>query len=129
MIRTTPFHPRLAELNATGLWTHWAGHLAAPKYDMASKHEYFGVRQAVGFFDASPLYKYSITGRDAENFLGGILARDVRTCRPGRAQYTVWCDDAGYVLEDGVVFRHSANDFLLTAAEPNLSFLESHIGS
>jgi aminomethyltransferase len=96
---------------------------------MASKHEYFGVRQAVGFFDASPLYKYSITGRDAEGLLGGILARDVRTCRPGRAQYTVWCDDGGYVLEDGVVFRHSANDFLLTAAEPNLSFLESHIGS
>ena len=129
MVKTTPFHPRLAELNTTQLWQHWAGYLAATQYDIAAKHEYFGVRNAVGFFDASPLYKYEISGRDAERFLGGLFARDIRTCRPGRAQYTIWCDDAGHVLEDGVVFRHSANDFLLTAAEPNLSFLQNQVGS
>ena len=129
MVRTTPFHPRLAELNTTQLWTHWAGYLSAAQYDIAGKHEYFGVRNAVGFFDASPLYKYEVTGRDAERYLGGLLTRDIRSCRPGRAQYTIWCDDDGHVLEDGVVFRHSANDFLLTAAEPNLSFLQNQIGS
>ncbi len=129
MVQTTPFHPRLAELNTTQLWTHWAGHLSATQYDIAVKHEYFGVRNAVGFFDASPLYKYEITGRDAERYLSGLLARDIRTCRPGRAQYTIWCDSDGYVLEDGVIFRHSANEFLLTAAEPNLSFLRSQVGS
>jgi aminomethyltransferase len=129
VVDTTPFHPRLAELNTTQLWSHWAGYLSATQYDIAAKHEYFGVRNAVGFFDASPLYKYEVTGRDAERFLGGVLTRDIRTCRPGRAQYTIWCDSDGYVLEDGVVFRHSANDFLLTAAEPNLSFLRNQIGS
>lgn len=129
MVKTTPFHPRLAELNTTQLWQHWAGYLAATQYDIAAKHEYFGVRNAVGFFDASPLYKYEISGRDAERFLGGVFARDIRSCRPGRAQYTIWCDSSGYVLEDGVVFRHSANDFLLTVAEPNLSFLQNQIGS
>ena len=129
MVKTTPFHPRLAELNTTQLWTHWAGYLSARQYDIAAKHEYFGVRNAVGFFDASPLYKYEITGRDAEQFLGGVFARDIRTCRPGRAQYTIWCDSDGYVLEDGVVYRHSTNEFLLTAAEPNLSFLQTQIGN
>ena len=43
------------------------------------------------------------------------MTRDIRTCRPGRAQYSVWCDDRGFVMEDGVVFRHSDTDFLLTA--------------
>jgi len=129
VVKTTPFHPRLAELNTTQLWTHWAGYLSATQYDVAGKHEYFGVRNAVGFFDASPLHKYEISGRDAERFLSGLLARDIRTCRPGRAQYTIWCDSSGHVLEDGVVFRHSDTDFLLTAAEPNLSFLQSQIGS
>jgi len=129
MVKTSPFHPRLAELNTTQLWQHWAGYLAATQYDIAPKYEYFGVRNAVGFFDASPLYKFEISGRDAERYLSGLLARDIRTCRSGRAQYTIWCDDAGHVLEDGVVFRHSANDFLLTAAEPNLSFLQNQIGS
>jgi aminomethyltransferase len=39
--------------------------------------------------------------------------------------YTVWCDDAGYVLEDGVVFRHADDEWLLTAADANLGYLES----
>ena len=83
MVLTTPFHPRLAELNTAQLWGHWAGHLSATQYTTAPKHEYFGVRNAVGLFDASPLHKYAIAGRDAEQFLGGIFARDIRTCRPG----------------------------------------------
>jgi aminomethyltransferase len=128
MVRTTPFHPRLAELNTTGLWSHWSGHLSAVKYDMSAKHEYFGIRNSAGFFDSSPLYKYWIRGRDAERFLAGVMARDVRGCRPGRAQYTLWCDDAGYVLEDGVLFRHSDTEFLLTAAEPNLGYLADLVG-
>ncbi len=128
MIRTTPFHSRLSELNTTGLWTHWSGYLSAQKYDMSAKHEYFAVRNSAGFFDTSPLFKYWIRGSDAERFLAGVMTRDIRTCRPGRAQYTVWCDDRGFVLEDGVLFRHSDNEFLLTAAEPNLGYLSDLIG-
>ena len=56
------------------------------------------------------------------------MTRDIRQCRPGRAQYTVWCDDRGFVLEDGVVFRHSETDFLLTAAEPNFGYLSDLAG-
>ncbi len=128
MIRTTPFHPRLDELNKTGLWQHWAGFLSATQYDMSAKHEYFGIRNSAGLFDTSPLYKYWIRGKDAETFLAGIFTRDIRGCRPGRAQYTVWSDDAGYVLEDGVAFRHSENEFFLTAAEPNLGYLSDLVG-
>jgi aminomethyltransferase len=40
----------------------------------------------------------------------------------------VWCDDNGHVLEDGVLFRHADDDWLLTAAAPNLGYLESLIG-
>jgi aminomethyltransferase len=128
MVLRTPFHPRLSELNTTGLYGHWAGYLSALKYDLSAKHEYWGIRNSAGVFDTSPLYKYRIQGRDAETFLAGVLARDVRRCRPGRAQYTLWCDDAGYVLEDGVLFRHSATEFLLTCAEPNLGYFADLIG-
>jgi len=128
LIATTPFHARVAELNETGLYSHWAGQLVAEKYQMSEKFEYFAVRNAAGAFDTSPLYKYRITGRDAEKFLAGVLARDVRRCRPGLAQYTMWCDDAGFVVEDGVVLRLSTDEFLLTAAEPNLAYLRGLIG-
>src|SRR4051794_22877552 len=128
MIRRTPFHPVLSELNTQGLYTHWQGYLSPLRYGPAPKHEYFAVRNSVGVFDTSPLFKYRVYGPDAERFLAGVLVRDITTCRPGRAQYTLWCDDRGFVMEDGVVFRHSATDFLLTAARPNLGWFAAHRG-
>jgi aminomethyltransferase len=82
------------------------------------------VRNSVGVFDTSPLYKYLVTGPDAERLLGGALVRDVRQLRPGQAQYTCWCDDGGFVMHDGVVFRHSADEFFLSAARPALSWFQ-----
>jgi len=124
VIRTTPFYDRLSALNETGLWEHWSNHLAAVRYQMSEKFEYFAIRNSAGLFDSSPLYKYRITGPHAERFLAGVLTRDIRTCVPGHAQYTVWCDDRGFVVEDGVVLRHAKDEFLLTAAEPNLAYFE-----
>ncbi len=128
MIRTTPFHERLAALNETGLWEHWSNHLAATRYQMSEKFEYFAIRNSAGLFDSSPLYKYRIHGLDAERFLAGVLARDIRTCQPGHAQYTIWCDDRGFVVEDGVILRHGPSEFVLTAAEPNLAYFGELIG-
>ncbi len=123
-VRTTPFHARLSELNDQGLYTHWQGTLSPLRYTHAPKHEYFAVRNSVGVFDTSPLYKYVVTGPDAERLLAGALVRDIKTCRPGQAQYTCWCDDQGRVMHDGVVFRHSADEFFLTAARPTLSWFQ-----
>ena len=128
MIRTSPFHKRTSALNETGLWEHWSGTLAANRYQMSDKFEYFAVRNAAGVFDSSPLYKYRITGPDAEHFLAGVLARDIRTCAPGQAQYTAWCDDRGFVIEDGVILRTGPDEFLLTAAEPNLAWFADLVG-
>ena len=123
-MRTTPFHPRLSELNDQGLYTHWQGTLSPLRYTHAPKHEYFAVRNSVGVFDTSPLYKYLVSGPDAERLLARGLVRDITSCRPGQAQYTAWCDDRGFVMHDGVAFRHGANEFLLTAARPAMSWFE-----
>lgn len=128
MIRTTPFHERTNALNETQLWSHWSGHLAADRYQMSDKMEYFAVRNAAGLFDSSPLYKYWIRGRDAERFLAGVLARDIRQCPPGQAQYTCWLDDRGFVIEDGVILHTAKDEYLLTSAEPNLAYLADRIG-
>ena len=128
MIRTTPFHERTSALNETGLWEHWSNHLAAVRYQSSEKFEYFAVRNAAGLFDSSPLYKYRIVGPDAERFLAGVMVRDVRTCAPGHAQYTAWCDDRGYVVEDGVLLRLGPEEFILTAAEPNFAYFEALVG-
>ncbi len=127
MIRTTPFHERTNALNETQLWSHWSNYLAADRYQLSDKAEYFAVRTAAGIFDSSPLYKYRITGKDATSFLSGILARDIRTCAPGNAQYTCWLDDRGFVVEDGVILRTAEQEYLLTSAEPNFAWFEDRI--
>ena len=128
MIRTTPFHERTSALNQTQLWSHWSNFLAADRYQLSDKAEYFAVRNAAGIFDSSPLYKYRITGRDAEAFLAGVLARDIRACPPGHAQYTCWLDDRGFVIEDGVILHPKRDDYLLTSAEPNFAYFADRIG-
>jgi aminomethyltransferase len=57
-----------------------------------------------------------------------VLARDVRKCAVGQAQYTLWCDDRGYVIEDGVLLRVADDEYLLTAAEPNLAYFQGLAG-
>ena len=56
------------------------------------------------------------------------MIRDIRRCQPGHAQYTAWCDDRGFIVEDGVVLRLGPDEFLLTAAEPNLAYFEAFVG-
>ena len=128
MIRTTPFHERTAVLNQTQLWSHWSNFLVADRYQLSDKAEYFAVRTAAGIFDTSPLYKYRITGRDAEAFLAGVLARDIRACPAGHAQYTCWLDERGFVVEDGVVLHPRRDEYLLTSAEPNYAWFADRIG-
>lgn len=122
MPKTTPFHERLQPLNETGIWKNWSGYLVAPRYQYSETSEYYAIRSAVSLLDTTPLFKYRIKGRQAVDFLSGVLARDIRSCHPGQAQYTCWCNEQGFVLQDGVVLRISENEFWLTAAEPTLRY-------
>lgn len=122
MPQTTPFHPRLADLNQTGIWKNWAGHLVAPAYQHSVSTEYYAIRNSAALLDTSPLYKLRFKGPEAEALLQHAMVRDVGSVADGRAQYTCWCDHRGYVLQDGVVLRLSSEEFLLTAAEPCLKY-------
>ena len=41
------------------------------------------MRNGVGIFDTSPLFKYRITGPEAVDFLSGVVVRDLSACGPG----------------------------------------------
>ena len=120
---TSPFHPRLAALSRVGLWKEWAGYVVPPHFQPSVTLEYYAIRNAVSLFDTTPLFKYQITGRDAERLLAKAFVRDIRTVGVGRAQYTTWCDEAGFVLQDGVVLHVDQDEYWLTSAEPTLRHL------
>lgn len=125
MPKVTPFHDTLAPYNETGIWKHWFGTLAAPRYQYSVTAEYYAIRNSVAVFDTSPLFKYRIAGADAVRLLETVMVRDINRCKVGGAQYTCWCDPQGFVLQDGVVMRLTEDEFWLTAAEPSLHYFLS----
>jgi aminomethyltransferase len=114
MMLKTPFHSRVAEMNEINAWEDWMGYTTPSAY-FDVELEYFAVRSATGVFDLTPMNKYRITGADAEAYLNRLVTRNVSKIRQGRVGYTVWCDDAGQVMDDGTIFHLGENDYRLCA--------------
>jgi aminomethyltransferase len=124
----TPFQPRIDALAKTDDWYNWAGY-RAPHSLWDEELEYFAIRSQAALFDISPMTKYRIEGRDAEAFCNKVTLRDVAKLKPGRVHYTAWCDDEGFVLDDGTLFRLSPTRFRLCSQERHLPWLlDSAIG-
>ena len=122
-LEMSPFFPRTCQLNQSQEWRRWGGCLSATQYELHHENEYFAIRTKAALLDISPLYKYSINGPDAQLFLDKLVTRNIRICKVGQVMYTPWCDEKGKVIDDGTVQRLGKNDFRLTSAEPNLTWL------
>ena len=122
MLLDTPFGSRVQAACELREWESWKGYASPIAYEDVEL-EYFAVRNATGVFDLTPMTKYRIGGPDAPAFLNRLLTRDVSRVRPGRVGYTVWCNDAGMVLDDGTLFHLSPGDYRLCAQERCLDWL------
>jgi aminomethyltransferase len=126
MLKVTPFHPRTAALSQGQAWRRWAGHTVLSSYELYHDREYSAIRNAAALIDVSPLYKYAITGPDAERLLDRVLPRDMTKAKLHQVMYTPWCDTAGKVIDDGTVSRLDDQRFRLTAADPNWRWLHQN---
>ena len=126
MLKTTPFHERTSALCVSHAWRRWAGYVVASSYELSHEREYHAIRAAAALFDVSPLYKYLVRGKHAARLLDRVVTRDVLRAQVGQVLYTPWCNAAGKVLDDGTVARLDEQVFRITAAEPNLRWLEAN---
>ena len=130
----TAFYPRTQNLNTKLEWREWAGYLAASVYADSHDIEYNAIREAAALIDVSPLYKYHVTGPDAERLVDRVITRDATKIKERSVIYTCWCDEDGKVIDDGTVARLDDNSFRWTAADPsfrwftlNSSGLDVHV--
>ena len=126
MLKTTPFHERTSALCVSHAWRRWAGYVVASSYELSHEREYHAIRVAAALFDVSPLYKYLVRGRDAARLLDRVVTRNVLRSQVGQVLYTPWCSAEGKVIDDGTVARLQEDAFRMTAAEPNLRWLEAN---
>ncbi|WP_433302443.1 glycine cleavage system aminomethyltransferase GcvT [Actinoplanes sp. CA-030573] len=66
--------------------------------------EHASVREAAGVFDVSHLGKARVRGAGAAAFVNSCLTNDLGRIEPGKAQYTLCCDESGGVVDDLIAY-------------------------
>ncbi|HEY6823553.1 MAG TPA: hypothetical protein VI195_03890, partial [Steroidobacteraceae bacterium] len=120
-LRKTPFHERARALSQLDSFIPWSGYTTVDVFTSVEQ-EYFAVRNASSLYDLTPMVKYRIVGADALRFLNRLTTRDLSKLAPGRVAYTVWCNDAGHLIDDGTVFCMGPDDYRLCTAEWQLDW-------
>lgn len=127
-VLATPLHMNVAAESRTNLWTDWNGYTVA---DVLTdiEDEYRALRHAAAIADISPLFKYRISGREAAAFLARFVAGDISALRVDATLPVVFCEDRGFVVGDGLLFRLGDEEYRLVTEEPHLAWLlDSAIG-
>ncbi|WP_026700278.1 glycine cleavage system aminomethyltransferase GcvT [Salibacterium aidingense] len=101
-----------------------------PVYFSGIKKEHHTVRKAAGLFDVSHMGEARVTGSHAFSWLQTMVTNDLATLEPGKAMYTLLCNERGGVVDDMLVYQLAAEDYFLVLNAANTSkdinWLQSH---
>ena len=75
--------------------------------------EHAAVREAAGVFDVSHLGKARVRGAGAAEFVNSCLTNDLGRIEPGKAQYTLCCDENGGVVDDLIAYLFAGDHVFL----------------
>ncbi len=98
--------------------TDFAGWLMPLRYGSETA-EHNAVRTAAGIFDLSHMGELAVTGPAAPAALDYALTGAPSALQPGRARYTMICTPDGGVLDDLIVYRLGAAEYLIVANAAN----------
>src|SRR5690349_23926094 len=83
--------------------------------------EHRAVRERAGLFDVSYMGELRLRGPEAERVVDGLVTNDVGHLPVGRTLYTCCCDEAGFLLDDLIVYRIAEGDVLVVCNASNLA--------
>jgi aminomethyltransferase len=110
----TPFHSRTAAATETPLWYSW-GPYVVPDIYTDFEEELRAMREAATLNEMSPLSKIRISGPDAALMADRLITRNAVDQEVGQILYSPWCNDAGKVVADGLIFRFGETDYVFVA--------------
>jgi aminomethyltransferase len=84
-----------------------------PLYYTSILEEHRAVRDALGLFDVSHMGQVLVTGPDAEATLNQLVVSDITQVGILRACYTMMLNDQGGILDDLIIYRLGAEEFLV----------------
>lgn len=83
------------------------------------REEHLAVRRNAGLFDVSHMGEIEIRGKDAELFCQYLTTNDVRTVKEFQAQYTLFCNPEGGVVDDVILYKFSQEKYLFCVNASN----------
>lgn len=102
-----------------------------PQQYTSIRDEHIAVRKVAGLFDISHMGRLDVLGPAAQEFLQSVLTNDVASVEPGHAQYNLMCLENGGVVDDLVIYRRGADDFLVVVnasnREKDVAWLRAHL--
>ncbi len=81
--------------------------------------EHRSVRQAAGLFDVTHMGVYQVEGPDAQVFLDSVVSNDIAGLGVGQSLYTHLLDPDANVIDDLLIYRRSADRFLMVVNASN----------
>jgi glycine cleavage system T protein len=102
----------------------FAGYLM-PLWYSSIAEEHRAVRERAGLFDCTHMGVLEVSGADAARFLDLVTTNRISDLKDGRARYGYILDAAGNVLDDIIVYRRGADNFMVVvnaANEPKIRF-------
>lgn len=82
--------------------------------------DYWDLVDRVSVWDVGCERQVEIVGRDAAAFTQYLVTRDVTRIEPGRARYTLICQEDGGILNDPVLVRLAEDHFWLSLADSDI---------
>jgi aminomethyltransferase len=81
--------------------------------------EHTATRTTVGLFDVSHLGKALVSGPGAAAYVNAALTNDLNRIGPGKAQYTLCCNESGGVIDDLIAYYVSDDEIFLVPNAAN----------
>jgi aminomethyltransferase len=83
--------------------------------------EHLAVRSAAGVFDLSHMGEFEVRGPHAPELLERAFTNSAARLHDGQAQYTIMCAEDGGTIDDLIVYRRAADDYLLCVNASNIA--------
>ncbi len=90
------------------------------------KKEHEAVRNRAGLFDVSHMGELELSGPEALAAVDRLVTNDVSKLEVGRALYTVCCNEAGFILDDLIVYRLEEQRVLVVCNASNREKIAAH---
>lgn len=116
IVKKTPLHAVHMDLGAR--MTPFAGYEMPVQY-AGIMQEHLSVRRTAGIFDVSHMGEIFVRGPHAAELAQHLVTNDVNSLYDGRALYTVMCLEDGGIVDDLIVYRLAADEYLFVVNAAN----------